>query len=130
MSSPETSLAGTEGAGTSLEGTGGASLDPYTAILELSERELELASLGKVADLQTLSTRWDQLTASLPARPPSGARGLLERARAIHQSTHLELLRLREAMLCDLRTTAQASRAASGYAAQARRRSRALDRSA
>jgi hypothetical protein len=106
------------------------SLDPYTAILELAEHELELASLGRIGDLRSLSTQWDQLTAGLPARPPSGARGLLDRARAIHQSIHIELLRLREAMVCDLRTTAQASRAASGYAAQIRRRTRAIDRSA
>jgi hypothetical protein len=105
-------------------------LDPYTAILELSERELELAGMGRIDDLHALGEEWRALVGQLPAQPPPQARPLLERAALAHERTHIELLRLREAMLCDMRTTAQASRVAHGYAQQERRRIRRIDRSA
>jgi hypothetical protein len=107
-----------------------ATLDPYAAILELSERELELAGMGRIDDLHALGEEWRALVAQLPAQPPVAARPLLERAALAHERTHVELLRLREAMLCDMRTTAQASRVAHGYAQQERRRIRRIDRSA
>jgi hypothetical protein len=105
-------------------------LDPYAAILELTERELQLAGMGRIDDLHALGEEWRALVAQLPARPPDAARPLLERAALMHERTQIELLRLREAMLCDMRTTAQASRAAHGYAVQAQRRMRRIDRNA
>jgi hypothetical protein len=105
-------------------------LDPYAAILDLAELELELAGMGKVEDLRALSAQWDELTAGLPAQPPPSAQPLLERAAALHERTHIELLRLREAMICDLSTTARASRAAHGYARQTPRRIRRVDQNA
>ncbi len=105
-------------------------LDPYAAILQLSERELELAGMGRIDDLHALGEEWRALVAELPERPPDAARPLLERAALAHERTHIELLRLREAMLCDMRTTARASRAAHGYAREDRRRARRIDRSA
>ncbi|HEY7952127.1 MAG TPA: hypothetical protein VID70_04015 [Solirubrobacteraceae bacterium] len=110
--------------------TAAATLDPYVAILELSERELELAGMGRIDDLHALGEEWRALVGQLPTRPPLEARPLLERAALAHERTHAELLRLREAMLCDVRTTAQASRVAHGYAQQERRRIRRIDRSA
>jgi hypothetical protein len=107
-----------------------APLDPYLAIMELAERELQLARDGKIDDLRSLAPQWDALTAELPATPPPSARGPLERAAALHARTNATLLSLREAMLCDLRTTAHASRAAHGYARQAHRRIRRIDQSA
>jgi len=104
-------------------------LDPYAAILELAEHELELAGQGELDGLDELAAQWEQLTAGLPARPPAAAAPLLERAALVHERTHIELLRLREALLCELSTTAHASRAAHGYAQIARRRRR-LDRNA
>jgi hypothetical protein len=105
-------------------------LDPYSAILELAERELELARAGRIEDLRSLAPQWDALTAELPAQPPLAARGPLQRAAALHERTNAALLCLREAMLCDLRTTARASRAAHGYARQAQRHARRVDQSA
>jgi hypothetical protein len=105
-------------------------VDPYVAILELAERELELARDGRIEDLRSLAPQWDALTAELPAVPPPSARGPLERAAALHARTNATLLSLREAMLCDLRTTARASRAAHGYARQTHRRIRRIDQSA
>jgi hypothetical protein len=107
-----------------------ATLDPYAAILELSERELELAGMGRIDDMQALGEEWRALVAQLPAEPPKQARPLLERAALAHERTHIELLRLREAMLCDLRTTARASRTAHGYARETRRHGRRIERSA
>jgi hypothetical protein len=117
-------LAGADGA----PGIGSA-LDPYAAILELAQRELELASDGRIEDLRSLATQWEVLTAELPAQPPDAARRPLERAVALHARTNATLMSLREVMLCDLRTTAQASRAAHGYAGQAHRRIRRVDQS-
>jgi hypothetical protein len=104
--------------------------DPYIAIMELAERELQLARDGRIEDLRSLAPLWDALTAELPARPPASARGPLERAAALHARTNATLSCLREAMLCDLRTTAHASRAAHGYARQAHRRIRRIDQNA
>jgi hypothetical protein len=106
------------------------SLDPYTAILELAERELELARDGRIEDLRSLAPQWDALTADLPEQPPASARTPLERAAALHERTSATLQCLREALLCDLRTTARAGRAAHGYAGQAPRRLHRMDHSA
>ncbi len=108
----------------------GSSLDPYAAILELAEHELQLARDGRIEDLRSLASQWDALTADLPEQPPISARGPLERAAALHERTSATLQCLREGLLCDLRTTARASRAAHGYAAQAGRRVHRMDRSA
>jgi hypothetical protein len=106
------------------------SLDPYAAILELAERELQLARDGRIEDLRSLAPQWDALTADLPEQPPASARTPLERATALHERTSATLQCLREALLCDLRTTARASRAAHGYASQAPRRIHRVDHSA
>jgi hypothetical protein len=106
------------------------SLDPYAAILELAERELELARDGRIEDLRSLAPEWDALTADLPEQPPASARTPLERAAALHERTSATLQCLREALLCDLRTTARASRAAHGYAGHTPRRIHRVDHSA
>lgn len=105
-------------------------LDPYAAIVAFAERELALARDGRIEDLRSMASEWDLLTAHLPPQPPTGARGALERAAALHERTSATLMSLREAMLCDLRTAARASRAAHGYAGQNRRRARRFDESA
>jgi hypothetical protein len=105
-------------------------LDPYAAILELAERELQLARDGRNEDLRSLGPRWDELTANLPEPPPPYARGALERAAALHERTSATLMCLREALLCDVRTAARASRTAHGYARQGARRAHRIDHSA
>jgi hypothetical protein len=107
-----------------------ASLDPYTAILELAERELQLARDGRIEDLRSLAPEWEALTAGLPEQPPASARTPLERAAALHERTSATLQCIREALLCDLRTTARASRTAHGYAGQATRRVHRVDHNA
>ncbi len=105
------------------------SLAGYAAILEHAESELELAGRGDLGGLLALSEVWEELTRGLPPRPPAEAAGLLERAMLIHERTRVELLRLRETLLCEVAGATRARRAADGYAGQLPRRPR-LDRSA
>jgi hypothetical protein len=104
--------------------------DPYSALAELSERQLELACEGRVQELQQLSDDWGQLTLGLPAQPPASARAALERAMALHMSTGEVLLELRSCTLDALRTSAQASRTAQGYAQVAQTSVHRIDHSA
>lgn len=107
----------------------GGELAPYEAICEHAELELELAGRGELDSLVALGGRWQELAASLPKRPPAAAAELLERAQLIHQRTHIELVRMRDALLAEASTTARARRTADGYAGQVRPRPR-VDRSA
>ena len=106
------------------------SLDPYTAILELAEYELQLARDGRIEDLRSLARSGTRSPRTCPSSRPSrhvvrwNARRLCMSVRAPH------LQCLREGLLCDLRTTARASRAAHGYAGQAPRRVHRMDHSA
>jgi hypothetical protein len=102
---------------------------PYEAILEHAELELELAGRGEIEPLAALGAHWEELIADLPARPPAAAGELLERAQLIHQRTHIELVRLREALLSEVSGATRARRASDGYAGQLPRRPR-LNRSA
>jgi hypothetical protein len=104
-------------------------LGRYEAIHEHAELELELAGRGELERLEELGVRWAELTGGLPERPPAEALPLLERAKLIHERTHIELCRVRERLLAEVEGNARARRAADGYAGQLTRPSR-LDRSA
>jgi hypothetical protein len=104
-------------------------LRPYEAIHEHAELELELAGRGELERLAELGERWEDLTRDLPARPPAAAASLLRRAHLLHERTRVELMRLREALLVDISTSARARRASEGYGNQLSRRPR-LDLSA
>lgn len=106
-----------------------AVLEPYEAIKEHAELELELAGRGEIERLAALGERWRELTRELPARPPEAAAPLLRAARLIHERTRIELLRVRESLLAEIGASARARRAAQGYAGQLPRRPR-LDRRA
>lgn len=109
----------------------GEALAPYEALLAHAELELELAAGGRMAELGGLESRWDELIAELPARPPSSAAPVLARARLVHERTRIELLRLRDGLLREITAAAQAKRTADGYAgAAARPVVSALDRTA
>jgi len=94
----------------------GRELAPYEALVAHAEHELELAGRGDVEGLLALSERWDELVAGMPSAPPSGARGLIERATLIHERTRIELIRLREGLQAEFATTLRARRTAEGYA--------------
>lgn len=106
-------------------------LAPYEALVAHAELELELATDGRLSELGGLASRWEELLAGLPERPPASAAPVLARARLIHERTRIELLRLRDGLLGDLTAAARAKRTADGYAgAVARPAVSALDRSA
>jgi hypothetical protein len=105
------------------------SLAPYRAVCQHAELELELAGRGELDALTALGARRQELAATLPERPPAAAAELLQRARLIHQRTHIELVRMRDAVLADLVTLARARRTADGYASQLPKRPR-VDHSA
>lgn len=107
----------------------GGVLAPYRAILELAERELELATSGDLDDLEPLAAEWAALTAGLPERPPRQAQALIAQASALQRRARGELIRRRQEVLEDLAKVAQASRAGRGYTPQTRPRWQ-LDRSA
>jgi len=93
-----------------------ATLESYEAIMAHAELELELAGRGELEQLIELGSRWDGLIAGLPATPPASAAALLERAKLIHERTHIELIRLRQSLIADVALASKARRAASGYA--------------
>jgi hypothetical protein len=92
--------------------------DPYAAILEHAELELELAGRGEIDQLLALGERWDRLTRALPAHPPAGAGALLQRSALIHERTRIELIRLRDELLGESATASRARQTADGYAGQ------------
>ncbi len=104
-------------------------LHRYEAIHQHAELELELAGRGEIERLTELWTRWDELTGELPVRPPAQALPLLERARLIHERTHVELCRVRDMLLGEIGESTRARRTVEGYASQVPRRAQ-LDRSA
>ncbi len=104
-------------------------LRPYEAIRAHAELELELAGRGDLAQLSELGSRWDELIAGLPARPPAAAAELLQRSHLIHERTRVELSRLRDVLLAEIATATRSRRTANAYSGQLRRRPR-LDRSA
>lgn len=54
--------------------------DPYAALVELSERELELARAGDAEGLFDLRRIRDDIVGDMPAQAPESARSLLELA--------------------------------------------------
>ncbi len=89
---------------------------PYDALLELIERELELAGEGRFEELARVSQASAALVASLPETPPASAREPLERAALIQRRLTIELLRGRETVLLALAEIERGRRAARGYA--------------
>jgi hypothetical protein len=97
---------------------------PYEALLELIERELQLAGEGRFDELVKVAGARAALAETLPEIPPASARETLERAWLTQQRLTIELTRGREALLIELSKLERAQRAAHGYAPVRRRSSR------
>lgn len=89
--------------------------DPYEALAELAERELELAGLGRYEDVLALGIERDALIATLPASPPAHARAVLARTALTQERVSIELLRGRAQILFGLQRIEQVRRVARGY---------------
>ena len=94
---------------------------PYELLLELIERELQLAGEGRFDELARASEARVAHAASLPTTPPAAARDALERAVLMQKRLTIEVLRGREAMVGALGEIERAKRAANGYAPPRRR---------
>jgi hypothetical protein len=88
---------------------------PYEALAEVIERELALVPSGDFQAIGVLKRERAAIVRSLPATPPPEARAALARCRAGQAQITVELRRLRERMLGDLRQLRLAQRAANGY---------------
>ncbi|HWD76871.1 MAG TPA: hypothetical protein VG371_17170 [Solirubrobacteraceae bacterium] len=89
---------------------------PYEELAALIEKELELVAARRFDELETVTRARADLQSSLPAVPPETARAELERCALLHRRVHIELQRVREAVLVELADVRQAQRAAKGYA--------------
>jgi hypothetical protein len=90
--------------------------DPYEALASFAERELELVAARDFEGLERLKNERSVLEHTLPATPPASARDALERCQALQARVHVELLRVREAILLELGQVRHGQRAATGYA--------------
>ena len=88
---------------------------PYDELLELLERELELAAEGRFDEVAEVAARRAELAASLPVTPPASARTALERAAELQHRLTIELVRGRETVLLALAEIERARAAARGY---------------
>ncbi len=89
---------------------------PYETLVEMIEQELVLAGEARFEELIALGNERAQFVATLPPRPPAGARDALERASLMQKRLTIELLRGREQLVLALAGLEQARRAARGYA--------------
>jgi hypothetical protein len=94
---------------------------PYELLLELIERELQLAGEGRFDELAQVAAVRVAHAATLPATPPATARDALERAVLMQKRLEIEALRGRETLVGALREIERAKRAAHGYAPRRRR---------
>jgi hypothetical protein len=91
------------------------SAEPYETLASLIERELQLVSERSFDELQELKQVRTELQSSLPSLPPAAARPVLERCLQLQKRVEIELLRVREALLLELRQVQHSRRAAEGY---------------
>ncbi len=89
---------------------------PYDELVELIERELQLAGEGRFDELALLTESRIALAATLPDQPPASARPALTRAKLLQERLTIEVLRGREAVLLALAEVQHVRRAAQGYA--------------
>jgi hypothetical protein len=87
----------------------------YSAILHLTELELELIGEGRYIEAAQLRAQRAQIMDGLSAPRPPQARELLERALALQRRVSIELMRRREEVLLSLRRIELSRRAATGY---------------
>jgi hypothetical protein len=96
----------------------------YEQLAESFELELELIGQGRLDERAQLAAERATLIASLPAEPPADAAQALKRAAIMQKRLTVEIVRRRTGVLLELAQLERVRRAAHGYAAGGRRRSR------
>ena len=94
---------------------------PYEALAAVIERELALVEARDFAGLSALKRERAAIVRALPMSPPPGARAALLRCDGLQKRVTVELHRVREALLLELRQVQLARRTASGYRPPVRR---------
>jgi hypothetical protein len=89
--------------------------DGYAAIADLLERQLALVAERDFAAVDELMRERRQLAARLPERPPASAWETLRRCELLQQRLTIELARVRDSILLELRAVRHAQRTAAGY---------------
>jgi hypothetical protein len=90
-------------------------VDPYEALASLIERELELVAARDFDGLHELSAERAALVRTMPPAPPASARDALLRCHGLQTRVGVELARVREAIVLELRQVRLAQRTAAGY---------------
>jgi len=103
------------------------SASSYDALVELAERELELAAAGALDDLPALRAERSALVAALPDVPPPAARPALERAWELQRMVSTLLSERLRAAGDELSRVGRGRTAMAGYAPPAEP-SRLVDR--
>ena len=88
---------------------------PYEALAAVIERELTLVEARDFTGLSALKRERAAIVRALPATPPAGARAALLRCDGLQKRVTVELHRVRESLLLELRQVQLARRTASGY---------------
>ena len=104
-------------------------LSRYEELAALAERELELATAGRLEELEQIQRKRAELVASLPTYPPADARPALERAARAQRETTVMLATTLRSVVEQLGHVGTGRRAAGSYA-PAVGSSRTLDESA
>ena len=91
----------------------------YEELADLAAVELELASSGRLPELEELQHRRSELVRSLPASPPPAARDALERVADLQRQTTVALAIAARATRDELRRIGQGRVAARSYAPSA-----------
>ena len=89
--------------------------EPYEALAGLIERELALVAERDFDAISALKLERAALVRALPVTPPESARDALVRCDLLQRRVEVELARVREAILLELRQLRLAQRTAAGY---------------
>ena len=89
---------------------------PYEALADVIERELVVIPERDFDALAALKRERAAIVRTLPMRPPLGARAALERCTLLQARVRIEMQRVSEQILLELRQVGHAQRAARGYA--------------
>ena len=88
---------------------------PYEALAAVIERELGLVAARDFDGLRAIKRERAAIVRTLPATPPATARAALLRCDGLQKRVTVELHRVRESILLELRQVRLAQRAATGY---------------
>lgn len=94
------------------------SVEPYTRLVQLAEREHEALLAGDVEQLEPINRERFQVMAGLPARPPAAARPMLTEAARLQTRNHALLEAAKARIGAQIAASGRTRETARGYARQ------------